>query len=229
MAASSAATSSASDLSCLAALRRFSICFSRSRGRRGPARSRGRAGSRAGRWSRARRCRRRPAARTRRRRPRGCGRGTGCPGPRPAAPSTSPPMSTNCTLAGTTFAADIRPAGRAGRRGPWPRPRWDPWWRRRTAQRARRRRRVRCRARTCPRWADRRTRTVPSRPPTYWGAGQAPIWGQALLAASSAARAARPGSARRTGSTGTTAGAPARGRAGRTTMAPLATACAQVS
>ena len=124
-----------------------------------------RAGGRADRSDRARRRRRTPAARTRWRRPRGCRRGTGCPGPRPwLAPSTRPPMSTNCTLAGTTFCECSSPrAGRGARRAPSPRRRSGPWWRTRTARRARCRRRGRCTAMTCRRWAGRRTRSVPPR------------------------------------------------------------------
>ena len=84
--------------------------------------------------------------------------------PRPSpllAPSTRPPMSTNCTAAGTTFLESLISASASGgRRAPWPRPRWGRWWRRRTARRGRRRRRGRCRATTCRRWAGRRTRSV---------------------------------------------------------------------
>ena len=57
-----------------------------------------------------------------------------------ARPSTSPPMSTNWTLAGTTFAdGPSPPTGRGGGRAPWPR-RSGRWWRARTAWRARRHR-----------------------------------------------------------------------------------------
>ena len=66
--------------------------------------SRRRAGARADRTGPARRRRRTPAARTRWRRPRGCAPRNLLPRPSPLlAPSTSPPMSTNCTAAWTTF------------------------------------------------------------------------------------------------------------------------------
>ena len=163
-AASSAATSSAIDLSPLAALRRLSIWVSTvSRSARASSISRMRRCS-SGSAGRARRRRRRPAARRRWRRPRGCRPRNRLPRPSPLlAPSTSPPMSTNCTAAGTTFLrlahrgerveavvghlghADVGVGGgeRVGR-----------------GQRAAARR-ARCTATTCRRWADRRSRTVP--------------------------------------------------------------------
>ena len=60
--------------------------------------------------------------------------------PRPSpllAPSTRPPMSTNCTRrAPRSRSWTSRRARRGGRRAPWPRPRWGRPWRMRRARRA---------------------------------------------------------------------------------------------
>ena len=168
-AASSAATSSASDLSLLGRLAPLlDLLLDASRGRLGPARSR--------------RCRR-------------CSSGSDGPG----TSSSSKARSTNTMastsrmwarnrlprpsplLAPLDQAADVDElhGGRhdvlAGRhRGQRVEAlvghlgharRWGRWWRRRRARPARRRRPARCTARTCPRWGGRRTRIVPWRRP----------------------------------------------------------------